>query len=277
MTKRLTNRFPSAYAKLQWAKGHIEQLETRSSAYLRERLKLTVHRDFMGQLIMTVTYQGDLPANFGLMIGDIATNLRSTLDHIIWHIVSPHLTADDREEDVSFPFPKTKDRLEKSIKKTLIDRAGPEAAAIIRNIKPYPRGDDDLWTLNKLANSDKHRILAIVSDYVQLHGVRRKEGHGREPIEFNDLKMGHGPGLVRDLHINGTGIRVGQHGNVDHEQLDMTFHIMFSEGQPFSGLSVLPTLTTLAHKVEDILAKFDEAYPSHFAPGYFEKDAWRAR
>ena len=138
MTKRLTNRFPSAYAKLQWAKQHIEQLESQSNAYLRERLKLTVHRDFMGQLVMTVTYQGDLPANFGLMIGDIATNLRSTLDHIIWHIVSPHLTADDREEDVSFPFPKTKDRLEKSIKNTLIDRAGLEAAAIIRALNRTP-------------------------------------------------------------------------------------------------------------------------------------------
>ncbi len=277
MTKRLTNRFPSAYAKLQWAKRHIEQLDSQSNAYLRERLKLTVHQDFMRQLVMTVTYQGDLPANFGLMIGDIATNLRATLDHIIWYLVSPHLTADDREEDVSFPFPKTKERLKKSIDRAMIDRAGPAAAAIIRDIEPYPGGDDDLRSLNALANTDKHRIVAIVSDFVRLHGVRRKKGDERKPIEFNDLRMGHGPGLARDIHINGTGIRVGPHGIVDHEQLNMRFHIVFSEGQPFAGLSVLPTLTKLAHKVEDILAKFDEAYPSQFAPGYFVKDAWSAR
>ena len=276
MTKRLTDRFPSAFAKLQWAKRHIEQLDSQSNAYLRERLKLTV-QDSMRQRVMTVTYQGELPTNFGLMIGDVATNLRATLDHIIWYLVSPHLTADDRQEDVSFPFPRTKDRLEKAIKNALINRAGPRAADIIRDIQPYPNGDDDLWNLNKLANSDKHRIIAIVSDYFQLHSVRRKEGDRREPTEFNDLKMGHGPGLLRDLHINGTGINVGPNGNVDHAQLDMTFHIKFSEGHLFSGLTVVPTLTTLANKVEIILAKFDEAYPSLLAPQYFEKDAWRQR
>ena len=69
MTKRLTNRFPSAYAKLQWAKQHIDQLDFQSDAYLRERLKLTVHQDFLRQLVMTVRHQGALPAGYGLMIG----------------------------------------------------------------------------------------------------------------------------------------------------------------------------------------------------------------
>src|SRR5258705_5524993 len=111
MARRLTNRFPSAYAKLQWAKHHIDQLDVQSNAYLRERLKLTVYRDFLGQNVMRVKQERALPANFGLMIGDVATNLRATLDHIIWYLVSPHLSAEDREMDVAFPFPKTKERL----------------------------------------------------------------------------------------------------------------------------------------------------------------------
>jgi hypothetical protein len=131
--------------------------------------------------------------------------------------------------------------------------------------------------LNDLANMDKHRIIAIVSDYVHLQGVKRAVGDSRKPIEFNDLRMGHGPGLARDIHIAMMGIKVGQHGSVDHNQFDMSFHIMFSQGQPFSGFTVIPNLTKLAHKVEDILAKFDKAYPSQFASGYFEKNTWSAR
>jgi len=42
----------------------------------------------------------------------------------------------------------------------------------------------------------------------------------------------------------------------------MRFRIKFLEGQLFSGLTVLPPLKALAHKVENILARFDEAYPS---------------
>jgi hypothetical protein len=165
MTKRLTNRFPSAYAKLQWAKRHIEQLDSQSDAYLRERLKFTVHEDFLRQPVMTVTYQGELPANFGLMIGDVVTNLRATLDHIIiWYLVSAHLTANDRETNIRFPFPRLKSGLNRAIKDALIDRGGPDAVRLVQEIEPYPGGDDELCTLNELANMDKHRIIAIVSD-----------------------------------------------------------------------------------------------------------------
>jgi predicted PurR-regulated permease PerM len=47
-------------------------------------------------------------------LDDAASRLSRLFLSSIWHIVSPHLTADDREEDVAFPFPKTKDRLENS-------------------------------------------------------------------------------------------------------------------------------------------------------------------
>jgi hypothetical protein len=249
MTKRLTNRFPSADAKLQWAKRLIDQLDSQSDAYLRERLKFTVHEDFLRQPVMTMTYQGELPANFGLMIGDVVTNLRATLDHIIWYLVSPHLTANDREMNVRFPFPRLKSGLNRAIKDALIDRGGSDAARLIREIEPYPGGDDELCTLNDLANMDKHRIIAIVSDYAHLHGLKGAAGDSGNPVVFNNLRMGHAPGLARHIHISGIGVRVGQHGSVDHNQFDMSFH----------------------------LAKFDEAYPSQFAPGYFAKDAWSAR
>lgn len=277
MTKRLTDRFPSAYLKLQWAKRHLEQLDSLSDAYLRERLKLTVGRDFLGQLVMRVKQEHALPANFGLMIGDVATNLRATLDHIVWYLVFPHLTSEDREESVAFPFSKNEGRLKSNIEKAMIERAGPAASKIIRDIKPYPGGDDILCGLNTLANRDKHRIVAIVSDHVQLHGIRTKTGDARKPIKFENLRMGRGPGLTHSIHISGMAVKVSSNGSVDHDQFDMTFHIVFSEGQPFSGLSVVPTLRTLAQKVEEILTKFDTAYPSQFAPGHFAEHAWSAR
>jgi hypothetical protein len=269
MAKRTSERFLSAYAKLQWAKHHIDQLNVQSTAFLRERLVLYVRKDAsFGDRTMSVKYKGYLPPTFGLMIGDIITNLRDTLDHIVWELVSPNLTAEHAPESVRFPFPKRKESLGRVIKESLIDLAGPDARRIVCETRPHPEGDDELYSLHALSNMVKHRIVAIVSDYVHLQGLKAQDRYPFKPyVPFNDLRMGHGPNLLRDIHTFGMGhLKVRKDNTVDHDQFDMTFHIVFEQDQPFAGLSVVPTLIALAKKVEGILGKFDAAYPSVYSP-----------
>jgi hypothetical protein len=44
---------------------------------------------------------------------------------------------------------------------------------------------------------------------VHLHGLKRAAGDSRNPVAFNNLRMGHGPELARDIQISGMGVRVG--------------------------------------------------------------------
>jgi hypothetical protein len=262
--------FHSADIKLQWAKQYIDHLDVQSVAYLRKRFELRVGRDSFGQTVMRVKYHGELPPHFGLMVGDIVTNLRDVLDHIIWDIVAPKLGPQDKPGRVCFPFLDTGlgegKRLISAIEKALIHLAGPDAVRIVHDARPYPGeygGDAELYGLHRLASLVKHRNIAFVSDYAHIHGVKAKERSHRPYIPLNNLRMGHGAKLESDIQIHGLGLKVNERNMIDNDQFDMTFHIVFAQGQPFAGLPVLPTMIALVKKVEGLLADFDKAYPFH--------------
>ncbi|MGY4476333.1 hypothetical protein [Bradyrhizobium sp. USDA 3364] len=277
VTRRRMSLFASAHAKLQWATRHIDHLEAASTAYLSPLLKLHAHQDFMGHLVMRFLYRGQvLPTEFGLMIGDIATNLRAVLDHIVWALVSGKLTPDDRKEDVGFPFVSKPAKLKKRIETAMIDRVK-NAPELIGSIRPYPGGDDNLYELHSLSNSDKHRLITVVSDFVELHRVVDPKGK-RKPVDLNGLRLGTGPGLRSRLHLNGTGIVVSPDGNIDPSQFEKTFHLAFGEKAPFERKPVIPTLRGQAQGIRAILEKFEERYPTvQLSDGYYDDQAWRRR
>lgn len=264
------SHFNMAAAKLEWAKHHIDQLNLKSTAYLEGRLKMRIRRHYMGYDLLAVKYHAGLPYDFGLMIGDITNNLRACLDYIIWELVAPHKPK--KPNNICFPFPKNFDGLERGIKEGLEHLAGEKAERIIREAKPYPGGDDELYGLHRLTRMDKHRIIALVTDYLHLHAFKGEKGNPSKPrIEFDEVRMGHGPDLLREIPISGMrGLRINRDGSVDHRQFDITFHIVFEERMPFAGLSVLPTLAALAKKIEGLLVKFDDAYPSRYLPNNFK-------
>lgn len=232
----------------------------------------------MDQLLMETRYRGKrLPNEFGLMIGDIATNLRAVLDHIVWALVSPNLTSEDRKEDVGFPFVRERAALKRHIKRSMIERAGPKATELIDAIAPYPGGDDDLYELHTLSNNYKHRLVAVVSDFVELHRVIDVKGK-RKPVDLGGIRLGAGPGLHRSMNIFGKGIAIARDGTVDPSQFEMTFHLAFADEGPFPRQPVIPTLTKLSIRVGDILSQFEGHFPSlQLSEAYFDDQPWRRR
>ncbi len=262
MPGRRSSIFASAHAKLQWAERHIDQLQTASTAYLSPLLMLDVQQDSTtNRLVMRIRYRGQrLPTEFGLMIGDIATNLRAVLDHIVWRLVSPKLTPDDRKEDVGFPFVRERTKLKKQIKRALLDRVG-KADELIESIAPYPGGNDDLYALHTLSNGDKHRLCTVVSDFVELHRIVDPKGR-RKPVDLNGLRFGTGPGLLNKLHLGGMGITLSHNGTIDPAQFEKTFHLAFADETPYAREPVIPTLKRQAEQVRGILEKFEDRYPT---------------
>jgi len=108
--------------------------------------------------------------NWGLIIGDIVTNLRASLDHITWDLAMLHIRETGRKltpkEERKIQFPLYDDssamaderRGVRALKYVL-----PRAHSEIERFQPYNRRNwpklDLLRDLELLTNTDKHRIV----------------------------------------------------------------------------------------------------------------------
>lgn len=96
-----------------------------------------------------------LPAALSGIAFDVVTNLRSALDQAGFAVA---VAAGKKGKDAHFPFGDTlaevqsrAGRRSKDIPKEIFD--------VMVSAKPYKGGNDLLWALNKLCNTNKHEII----------------------------------------------------------------------------------------------------------------------
>jgi hypothetical protein len=107
----------SAFAKLSRAKVHCEQLDTEVTAY-RNRdpfafpHTVSDHAFDESQAVITfhVQVKEEIPSHWGLIVGDILTNLRAALDHVIFGHAAARAEAGGspltakQEKELNFPI-----------------------------------------------------------------------------------------------------------------------------------------------------------------------------
>ncbi len=105
---------------------------------------------------------------WGLLIGDMAHNLRSALDHLVWQLVLLNETKPKRRNQ--FPiisvereyWEAPEDRSE-SVRDRMLDGVAEEHRAFIDLVQPYNAGNEagstSLSHLSWLSNVDKHRVI----------------------------------------------------------------------------------------------------------------------
>jgi hypothetical protein len=170
----------SAVAKLGRAQAHRDQLETEIRAFrAREPFdwpyKLSDH--MFDPSLAVITYRihikEEMPSTWGLVIGDVLTNLRAALDHAVFGHAAACADAagtpltNRQEKDLNFPivtiatdWPNQQGRLA-----LLVD---PAVLAVIEKWQPFnqqevPPDWHPLAVLNALVNRDKHREVRVVS------------------------------------------------------------------------------------------------------------------
>src|SRR6266404_5465520 len=197
---RIHGRFRDAAAKLEWAKRRIQELDLQSTEYLRSHWVFYERRSTgpLHERLLSIRYTKPVPLRFGLMIGDVANNLRSALDHMVWEVVGPYKPKNAKA--VQFPFAERPQDLSKKIKTHFIYLAGPEAERIVG------LHQGDLFGLDQLNNKDKHRLITVLGDVAEIRGLKGEEGNPHKPyVRFEGLNMSHAPGDVRDLMLGGFG------------------------------------------------------------------------
>jgi hypothetical protein len=150
--------------KLARAKEHINELHAQISTFVGNNPYSVVRKDDFqkGRHIIRIE-MNIMPDPIGLLVGELAFNLRSGLDHLAWQLGL--LTTDKPSRNTAFPIYSTKPKSPNDSFRRKVANIPPIATDLIESLQPYHRGatfkDHLLWKLNRLCNIDKHQVIAI--------------------------------------------------------------------------------------------------------------------
>jgi hypothetical protein len=181
--------FESAWLKWGRAIHHAQALRTElDEASANVDPLISVRADYQSRrhgFAMYATEVRDVPAKWGLLVGDIAFNYRSALDHLAWALVTrgrrPPDTLKPREQKrVYFPIMKKRADFDGALS-TMLPGVGRLDIAQIRAEQPYHRkrgqSRNNLVILNELNNHDKHRSIRPIWDVTTVLGIQIIELH----------------------------------------------------------------------------------------------------
>src|ERR1035437_4058705 len=149
------------YLKTTRAKYHLDSLRDELSVFYNSKPYQFLRQDDIERQMHCLIFQvREIPDKIWLIAGDLFCCLRASLDQLVWALA--RLTTDSPSGQIQFPIlTQVKDNVfEKQTR-----GVPPEAAAIIKDLQPYHRGDaisirsHQLWQLGKLSNLDKHRRI----------------------------------------------------------------------------------------------------------------------
>lgn len=182
-----------AELKLQRAREHLRRLDALVSAYLNSRPYRTFGEydeyDPAGARIKGITFTRQPPQNVGLVLGDAIHCLRSTLDYALYRAV----VAEGGKPPPGMNFPIARPSEWKG-QATRIGKWNLPAgmATAVESLQPWDGGqllpEHPLWTLQQLANIEKHRRLHLTT--VWMHGAEHLDFLG--PGQYHVFR-GEGP------------------------------------------------------------------------------------
>lgn len=175
---------------MKWGRAvvHAQALEADISAFvldLRGKPFGKIRHDYKPKrhgFAIIVDEAHPIPPRWNLMLGDVASNLRSCVDHIAWTVVqrgtkATHLTK-YQESKIYFPITRSLNDWNKVLAKKL-PGVRPKDRSIIRRAQPWRRGNTRvewhaLTVLEAMVNADKHREMLgvwMMPDTVKAHIV----------------------------------------------------------------------------------------------------------
>jgi hypothetical protein len=168
-----SNRFSSAWMKVNRARSHVDDLEAEIVAYwetwpisTRGTGITETEGGGTGARTFTVENVRPLPDSIPVLVGDAVHNLRSALDHFAYAAVAqptrqtcfPIWSRDDPRKAA----PPGKEWLDTVAKQ--LATASPGLIDAVRALSPWETGSDKrLWAIHELDRVDKHRLLLSVA------------------------------------------------------------------------------------------------------------------
>ncbi|MGV0808562.1 hypothetical protein [Mycolicibacterium setense] len=163
----------SAYAKAEQAKVHLEKLQASVEAYRasepHEFTRQAVDHLVQPEMVVVkfkVKIKEAPPADWGLIVGDVLSNLRAALDHALFgHASSRQALTEDQERALQYPVVTDATKWPRAQAK-LAPFVDPAVLQAIEDSQPFKVQLPDwqfLALLNGLVNRDKHRQVRVVT------------------------------------------------------------------------------------------------------------------
>lgn len=244
-------------AKIVRARASLLDLDSEISHYCNSRIDaIRLEAQRLGhRAAFLMGGPSDLPAKWAVIIGEIAYNLRSSLDHLVWQLVMQNGRTPTKSNQ--FPIFLDKTKYDKVTRRHLkgVDLW---SRGIIEDVQPYQAGSEiglSLRILHGICNIDKHRHLNLVDQYSSM------SAHLNEHVESDLLPKELSGGMSLYLYLEGSG--------EEHKiELDVDLQVCFVdraiwetvvrhqskvEGFPLPFPPVVPTLSDCATAVDNIV------------------------
>jgi hypothetical protein len=255
-------------SKILRAYEHLKKLRTETETFIKENK----HHIVIGERHVDTAYYSlrakvskPPPIEWGVVVGEIAHDLRSALDGIVWQLVILNGTDPStlRGRKPQFPIFLIKEAESRPCymrdgKPRIHGRITDKQEALIEWLQPYNRPNpngDALWLLHELNNADKHRLVLGAAAESSMFVLAQTATSPKMPMR--DLMR-----LIR-LHdtcflIDGAEVGVIHESLVEHPEMHPkpVPQISFWEGcDAVRGLSVTDTIDRIGQTVNGILVK----------------------
>lgn len=249
--------------KVKRAYEHISAFEQQLRIFLESRpYKVGAKRDPKNRkLIYYVENAEPIPDCLLLIAGDAIQNLMSALDHLAYQIVSSD-TGDNPPNPKGIYFPIADDSAKyEANKRRKMEGARQQTFDAVDALKPYKGGNDQLWTLHRLNNIEKHRLLLTAGS--QAGGINLGQlmaGHlsGTFPPEaaaaFESMNVFLNPADKGFPLTAGFELYIGAVDEKPNPKQQFRFDVALSETGVIEGKPMLETLNQFAKLVDDIVA-----------------------
>jgi hypothetical protein len=242
MQLRAIDRLILIRVKVEWAKKRLRDLAAESLTLEHTTVVARDENTGVPPNPITFIWGGGFPKvptiSFDAicLAGDIVHNLRAALDHLAQQLAlvgSPTLTEEELRR-IEFPIAKSLSEYEAQ-KARKVKGMRPKAVEAIDKLRPYKGGNDALWRLRELDNTDKHRTLFTF---------------GPEFIFTADWLTGVYHFKTDDPHFSGIESDV-------EKDLKLEIQKAISEPQVGQANALLPSLHELVNMVEDLVRGFE--------------------
>lgn len=169
--------FQRLRAKVERAKKQIEELQTAWRTFCDTGAYSVAFKDnaHVGERTYYLRVLKDIPPHIPSIVGDVAHNLRSSLDHLAVHLVSIGTSGIGPFRHVCFPVAENAAKY-KAMRDGRVKGMWDEAIKQIDAIEPYGGGAGQIfWHIHELDRIDKHHLLLTVFANVRSHSILPSE------------------------------------------------------------------------------------------------------
>jgi len=253
--------------KLNHAKKQIRKLESVIRDYINSKpYEIYQTEETNGDLTYRLRVLKELPQDWGLDIGDIIHNIRSSLDLLVSDFLIN--TGKNPTNKSAYPFYETEKEIVGDSANRMIGVSKASRNLII-STQPFKTGNQTLWKLHKLDIISKHRLIIPVGSSsrsigVDMTGIFRRQGI--LPADFKPMPIFIKPADRQYPLKDGSGIfGVSKQGRESHDPTDhqFVFDISFGEGDVMDGEPIIETLDLFAQEVQNIFERAEKllVYP----------------